>query len=374
MQAAPYRTHYVLRGTLLDPMDMPAPLELSVGRRPVQITFKGAVRATMEGDAWVNLCEAETVIAPRPEVREELRRLAERMVPSEARAEAPAFIASLVDETGRLRPGHALPIRFLPSRVRASLVEAEQSLFEASHRIVSVTRWRLAIPGPHQPLVAESHEWFDGSVWQELPFVIPQGGWPVLSGALGESWRREVERLAASGPEPLAQELYREASTQRTENPRSAVVLAVTAAEVGVIHTAVMLEVPLPTRQRQTFRALLEETVPRLAGARPIAGRVLAPPPALINSLRSARALRNRIVHRGVRHPPEDAVNDALESARNLLLFLDFYAGHGWALSTADSRLLAVAARAIGLNGPGDLLRAAWSDARTISPFLRPDG
>lgn len=76
-------------------------------------------------------------------------------------------------------------------------------------------------------------------------------------------------------------------------------------------------------------------------------------------------------MHRGVRRLTVDEVNDALEAARNLLLFLHFYGGHGWALSTADARLLSAAARAVNLSHSGALLRLAWSDASTLSPLVR---
>jgi hypothetical protein len=339
----------------------------------VRVTLAGTVRSTTDGEQWVNICEAETVIAPSPAVREELGRLADRFVSPAARVEEPRYIASLLDETDRLREGHDLPVRFLPPKMRAVVMDAERVLFDQTLRLIRVARWRLAIPGPHQPLDAESRAWHDGTAWRELPFVIPSMSWPVVSGALSESWRTEIERLVAAGSEPFGQELYREASVQRADNPRSAVVIGLAAVEVGVIGTARALAVGLPVDAgRLRFGHLMNEVVPRLAERRAINGRVLLPPPTLIDTLFRARRLRNRLVHGSARTPANDAVNDTLEAVRNLLLFLDFYAGHGWALATADARLLGVAARAIGMSGAGDLLRAAWRDASTISPFMHP--
>lgn len=370
MRAIPYRVKYLLRGRLLDPSDMPGAFDVG-GKRPVRITLSGDVRGEGDARTWVNLCDAETVIAPRQHALEELAALADCTPPPGAMPLAPDYVRSLLDNDGRIRAGSVLPIRFLSADVQRLVAGAERFLFECTFRLVTVARWRLAIPGPHQPLIAEAHSWKPGAEWQVLPVEIPRPQWVTASGSLGERWRSEIERLMRAGPEPVAQELYREASVQRYENRRSALVMAVAAAEAGLITAAEALGVPLSRGGAPNFAQLLQLALPKLATRRPIRGRKLLPPPKVIDDLTRARDLRNKIIHRGSLVPTVGDVDRALEATRNLLLFVDFYTGHGWALATADATLLAAAARSIGLTDAGDLIRATWPDPKTISPFVR---
>lgn len=370
VRAIPYRVKYLLRGHLLDATDMPRPFDVG-GKRPARITLSGQVRGKGDERTWVNLCDAETIIAPSEHALEELATLAERIPPAAAMPLAPNYVRSLLDNDGRIRPGSALPIRFLSTDVQRVVAGAERFLFERSLRLVTVARWRLAIPGPHQPLVAETHYWKPDVDWQVLPVEIPRATWVTSSNSLGERWRSEIERLVRAGPEPVAQEMYREASVQRYENRRSALVMSVAAAEAGVITAARALGVALPSGGAPNFAQLLQLTLAKLAACRPIGERDLLPPAKVIDDLTRARGIRNKVVHRGSLTPTVDEVDRALEATRNLLLFLDFYAGHGWALAAADATLLAAAARAIGLADAGDLIRAAAPDPKAINRYVR---
>lgn len=357
-------------GTILDPMDPPEPAQLLMHGQRVQVGLHGEERATVDGREWINVCDAEMPLELSSEVREQLQSLVDRHVPPAALVDEPRYIGSMLDESHRLRVGEQLPVRFLPPQLRTLLMSLERVAFDATLRVVTVARWRLAIPGPQQPLVAEARHWYAREAWQLIPFTVPPRGWWGVSGSFGEAWRAEVERLVVAGPEPIAQELYREASIQRTDQPRSALVMAVAAAEVGIVETARAL-LPDESVPSGSFSRLLDETLVQLAGRRPIAGGVLLPPAAMIDALHAARRLRNAIVHGPAHDPSPDAVDDALEAVRNLLLFLDFYAGHGWALATADARIVGTAARPLGLSA-GDLMRAAWPDAATLSPLVHP--
>lgn len=360
-----YRVRYLLRGQLVDPTEAPGPFIYTYDDRLVVISLKGETR-TREGDrTWVNLCEAETEVSVPVATVEAVGHLAQRHVPPEAIASEPGYIGSLLDAAGSLRQDAALPVRFLWPDLQGLIARVESILFDHARRTIAVARWRLGIPGPRQPLQAEARYARFESEWQMLPFYVPAPQWVSSSGRVGERFRHEIERfVAAGGSEPLAQELYREASVGRYERPRSALALAAAAVEAGLVASAA----DLPNRPQWVsgeartppLGHLLDVILPVVAARRPIAGLPLLPPMSVLDVIRQTHRHRSRLMHRGAVSPSEDEVDRALEATHSLLAFLDFYAGHGWALEFVDARVLAEAARSVGLADAGDLIRAAW--------------
>src|SRR5438093_11437172 len=127
MRAVQYRVRYLLRGHVIDPMDLPAPFRLG-RKRPVSITLSGDIRDEGPDKTWVNLCDAETVIAPRPDAFDELSALAERRPPPAAFAQASTYFRGLLDDNGHIRSGCELPIRFLSRDVQNLVSSAEHVL------------------------------------------------------------------------------------------------------------------------------------------------------------------------------------------------------------------------------------------------------
>jgi hypothetical protein len=127
-------------------------------------------------------------------------------------------------------------------------------------------------------------------------------------------------------------------------NPWKYAVLGVAAAEVGFKHfvsrtfpdTAWLLDLPSPplTEMLNTFP--WEQLKLR------INDKVPAVPDLMIDELKTAVHLRNKIVHSGVAPLSSDTLESVLGTVRDLLYFLDMFDGSGqsWALSFISPRTI----------------------------------
>lgn len=172
-----YRVQYVPRGHLVDPRDPPQAFRYVYAGAPLSIQLLGESRPGDANATWVNLCRAEIDMDVPESVLKGLIDLAERHVPAHATDLEPRFIASLLDADGLLRSDSPLPVRFLPVDVKEFVTDIERILFTHARRTVAVGRWRLGIPGPHQPLIEESRFIALGGTWKPLPFYVPSPQW-----------------------------------------------------------------------------------------------------------------------------------------------------------------------------------------------------
>jgi hypothetical protein len=145
----------------------------------------------------------------------------------------------------------------------------------------------------------------------------------------------EFVRTAILGDldEPLGHELLREAWTNRDTNLRSAIVLAVAAAEVGFKQFAMKVFPEtgwiLETLQAPPLLKMLElfpwEKI-KLA----INGQAVTVPDSIKDELKKAITLRNEIVHGRSGSLTRDTTEEVLYSVRDLLYFLDALTDLKW--------------------------------------------
>jgi hypothetical protein len=205
-------------------------------------------------------------------------------------------------------------------------------------------RWRTGSEGSPNPIrmgTADHFAWSpDGIDWKrvddsrhaKLGFELNQ---------LGSSPTKDDIEFIQSGlieglDEPLGHQLLREANVNRRSNPRSALILAVAAAEVGFKHfasrrlpdTSWLLELPSPPVVEMLTKFPWSEIKLR------INGKVPAVPNVLIEEIRVAVTLRNSLVHSGVANLSHERLNAILDAVRDLLYFLDSLQrqGQAWAL------------------------------------------
>jgi hypothetical protein len=165
----------------------------------------------------------------------------------------------------------------------------------------------------------------------EIPYF---GGEEV---ELDESALEQIGRLWASSTvmEPLARQILLEAITLQSDNPRAALILAVTAAEVGIKQFAadasasaaegwLVTNMPSPSLAKLVRHYLEFFTDKKTKDGRAV-------PRQLSKSLTDAVELRNEIVHRGVSPPREGGLAAVFVAVNDLLYLLDWFSGHEWA-------------------------------------------
>lgn len=227
-----------------------------------------------------------------------------------------------------------------PPPYRDLLAKVELGLTDLAQRCITLIQWRLELRGNYRPLKEGSCLFwsFDGTDWRPIPAVSYLTGnvdcFPLPK--VGESIQAEaVDLLKAGEDEPLGQELLREAIELRDSgNERTAFVIAVMAAEVGVKQAIMKLSPPtkhlLGEVQSQPLRNLLEGLLPLVSAVCTVDGRVFVPT-GILDALESATKIRNKIIHQGQHPKYRERLAESIDAVRDLLYLLDFYRGHKWA-------------------------------------------
>ena len=151
---------------------------------------------------------------------------------------------------------------------------------------------------------------------------------PPSSTEIGEI----VCKVEDGAKEPLGRQLFREAWSQRLANPRSALVIGVAAAEVGLkalIGTLIPAASWLAEEiQTPPLRKMLRDFLPSLPiRAKRSDGATISLPRELIRQVDKAAEHRNKVVHRGAPPPGRQELINMLEAISDLLWMCDVYSG-----------------------------------------------
>jgi hypothetical protein len=179
----------------------------------------------------------------------------------------------------------------------------------------------------------------DGSNWKTLQSraVSIHLGRGVLTLTMTEKVATSVSELWRKGTEPpFAQELFREAFEQESQNPRSCLVIAVAAVEVGFKELVGSLapdakwlvdNVPSPPLHK-----MLRKYLPELrTKALPKEAKAFVPA-KLITLIEDAVEMRNSVVHSKPPKIPSEKLRDILLAIHDCLYLFAFYNGQAWAL------------------------------------------
>lgn len=217
----------------------------------------------------------------------------------------------------------------LPKPMRSVVDQTQRELKLAAERAVELTRWRRGEPGPHQPLGFVRTEWTVGRRWHRMPgeihVTVKSRSIPAFTDTVVE----EIQGLIDSGvAPPLAHSLFREAVEQSSSNPRSSLVIAVAALEVGVKqHLAAKLPELAWWLDETSAPPIVKILADYLA---PLEGYELGQP--IRDELTKAVNARNRLVHSGQASKfVGKRLQDALEAIGATLWWLDVLSGRSWA-------------------------------------------
>jgi hypothetical protein len=227
-----------------------------------------------------------------------------------------------------------------PESYRSIVDNTERFLLDYAHRTVSAIQWRLRIRGAHGPFPLRQRLFWslDGERWQVTPGVSGFTDEDLFATPeIKETLRHELESLVkARDADPIGHELLREAFNLRSVSPRSAFILAVASLECGFkqyvskrIPEAAWLMENIPSPD---LVSLLRDYLPKVPAIKTIEGQILAPTKDILDTVRTAVSVRNRLVHHGTQSVNRDQLDNLIVRVGDLLYLLDYYSGKRWAL------------------------------------------
>jgi hypothetical protein len=210
---------------------------------------------------------------------------------------------------------------------------------------ITIFNWTHGLDSPADPCPTlrsktsyseDEENWFEFSLARTIGLLIEEATHSIY--ARNAQIDEVVRKVEAGVEEPLGRQLFREAWSQVGTNPRSALVIGVTAAEVGLkrlIATLVpetdwlMQEIQTPPIGKILRKFLL--TLP--LKARRWDGRPIAPPKQFIGLIEKAVEHRNKVVHTGAPPPRREELAKMLRAIGDLLWYYDVYQGKYWAIN-----------------------------------------
>jgi hypothetical protein len=235
---------------------------------------------------------------------------------------------------------HVPPRWILPAGLRACFDGTTETIDEAIQCFWRTLRWRSGSSRMMRPSgwVFHLSGWrLDGEQWHSIPIDTTVSISDVSLTAVTEDSIAQVRTLLADrASESLGHSLWREAWTIYQQDPRTALMIGVSAAEIGfkelvadLVPNAEWLAMHVPTPPLVT---MLRDFLPQLPARNRLDGRVISPPEETMKLLQEAVRERNAAAHRGT-SVKWDRAEKILVMVRDLLWLFDFYRGHSWALA-----------------------------------------
>jgi hypothetical protein len=227
----------------------------------------------------------------------------------------------------------------LPNPIRVLLEEASNEITGLANQAAGLIRWHAGCRSELHPLtLLEPIEWsLDGETWHPFVSGIALSTKFYRSPSLTDEVERGIrEDVAAGRKEPLAYELFYEAIELQERNPRSALLVLVSAAEIAVksciadlAPQAAWLTFNVPSPNVQT---LMLDYLPKLSDA---AHRAFQSPrdpmvDGWLSDLKAAVTARNELVHKGERAPEQHSLERMGRAVSALLRLMDYFAGRQW--------------------------------------------
>jgi hypothetical protein len=298
---------------------------------PVHFRYRPIARDMWLNDNVVNLKDPETAISLtiRQQRNDEPNfALGNAVVEVTCVRPVSARVMSETSKTGHL------------SYNKQAVKAAMNDLNSFAHKTLKAIRWRQGVMGHPNPLrYGDPLHWsLDGENWTPCTDTLR------LSTVYRGNHQQWSEKIATSveglvlnnQAEPLGHELLHEAGElYRTRNYRSALVIAVAAAEVGFKRFVAELmpecEWLLLNVASPPLAQMLTEFLPLLPVRTKIRDKLSSIPPSIMDQIKKAITLRNQVVHGRTATIHQDTVEQILPSLKDLLYLLDFWLGSEWA-------------------------------------------
>lgn len=235
-----------------------------------------------------------------------------------------------------------LPYDLLPESFNSYCQGIRNDLFSFSSRTYKTIRWAANIEGSNHPYKNTKLQWsFDNTEWNDFPSKL-SGEVRIKHGRYSSPELMEfvTSIVQSGGSEPLAQELLREADSIMSSYPRSALLIAVSAAESAIKQCIIYFQPDTRWLIENTaspdiitlFRDYIHNILLKKSGR----GDLSIPKSTILDPLKKSIQMRNILVHGGVCNIDSDGLKSSLSVIKNLLLVLDLYSGNEWAARYID--------------------------------------
>jgi hypothetical protein len=189
----------------------------------------------------------------------------------------------------------------------------------------------------------DGNKWFQYSEVRRIELLLGEATTSIY--ARNVKIDEVVRKVEAGAEEPLARQLFREAWSQIGINQRSALVIGVSAAEIG-LKTLISALIPGTDWLMQEITTppvgkVLRKFLPTLrVRAKRIDGGPIMPPQQLIRRIEKAVEHRNDVVHAGKPPPARQELAVMLRAISDFLWMCDIYLGEHWAIKHISSDTL----------------------------------
>ena len=247
----------------------------------------------------------------------------------------------------RIKSGRELDARRMddfPDSFKFLILSTLKKLGEMEKDVVSLFRWRMDLSSYSGSSI---FEWSRDYVrWNNFNYVLFA---PVVSITKLNPTRlprNDInELLSTLTKEPVYHELFREAWQLRSKNPRSSIVIGISAAEVAMkeciaylVPSAQWLAEEAPT---PPLAKMMKNYLPLLPAKNKFNEKVLAPPKSILRDIGNGVELRNKVVHVGCQAPSDGQIEEILLSVKDFLWLIDYYCGYSWSLDYIREKTLA---------------------------------
>lgn len=232
-----------------------------------------------------------------------------------------------------------VPLTLFNNAFQVFVDEVTKQITDYTNNFIRTLRWRGNGSGPNNPIRASRRPvWsLDKTAWHILPQRHEATKFEHTSMLhTTDGVRADVDTYLKNGvKESTAHELLYEAWNQRGESPRSALILAIAAVEIGLKQCVILLapdtEWLLKNFQSPPVVRMLEEYLPTLSAKCKVDDKVLPPTSETIQNLSKGVKLRNEAVHGTPQGLTHDSLREILLAAQDTIWLLEFYSGYQWA-------------------------------------------
>lgn len=234
--------------------------------------------------------------------------------------------------------GYSLPHDILPSNFINYCDNMSNDLRAISLRTYKAIRWVDNISGNNTPFTNSKLQWsFDNYEWHDFvgKFTATIS---IRSGLYSsDEFIDEITNIIHSGnSEPLGHELLREAYSLKSSFPRSALLIAVSAAETAIKQCITSLQPEtkwlVENAPSPNILKLFREYIPKLSLIIDVNYKYSMPTESILKPLEKTIQMRNIVAHGGQCKINGERLEQAFDVIKNLLWVIDSIMGNKWAI------------------------------------------